>query len=204
MQVPLIPFWARLAAFVALLIAWPALGAPPLHINSGVTDSTNTHLILIASKCGRISKKLGREILSNSCSQCRIIQVQRKRPGAAAPISRVLTVAPRTHTELSFRGPGQSRIMSDRPCKGADQGPQTSTPAEDGKSCIQMRRTQTAGKVGLELLNTCNACRTAVIERIDSKGGRRSQNIVIASRSAIALQALGAAGARILSEKPCR
>ena len=66
-----------------------------------------------------------------------------------------------------------------------------------------MQRIEKFGIIGLALANTCNECRTAVVDRIDASGSRRSQNVVIGGKSVIPLPAKGAAQAGIMSEKPC-
>lgn len=161
-----------------------------------------------ALKCSRLIKTQGGEKLVNTCGQCRIIKVQRKRPGQDAPINRTLTMAPRTTTDLSFRGPGQSRITSDAACGAAGTGGATTGaqkgPQADGQRCIVMQRTVSAGVTGLALANTCGVCRTAVVDRIYNNGSRKSQNVVIAGKSVIPLAAKGAAQAGILHEKPCK
>ena len=65
-----------------------------------------------ATTCSRLFKTAGGEQLINSCNSCRIVKLQRKRPGEGAPINRTYTVPPKTTTNLSFRGPGRSRIVS--------------------------------------------------------------------------------------------
>jgi len=161
-----------------------------------------------ALKCSRLIKTPGGEQLLNTCGSCRIVKVQRKRPGADAPINRTYTVAPKTTTGLSFRGPGRSRVISDTPCRaGAADGAKTGAPPSpegDGKRCILMQRVEKAGISGLALANTCNQCRTAVVDRIDASGSRRSENVVIAGKSVISLPAKGAVQAGIMSEKACR
>ena len=161
-----------------------------------------------ALKCSRLVKSVGGEKLVNTCGSCRIVMIQRKRPGADAPINRTLTLAPKTTTDLSFRGPGQSRILSDTGCSAAGaQGTQSVAPQPqkgDGKHCILMQRTVKAGISGLALANTCGECRTAVVDRIDASGKRRSQNVVIGGKSVIPLPALGAVQAGILHEKSCK
>ncbi len=155
-----------------------------------------------ALKCSRIVKQSGREHLLNRCGTCRIVSIQRKRPGAEAPISRTVTIPAKSNVTLSFRGPGQSRITSDVPCK-PEPGAQSAAPdggQSDGVKCIQLQRTAN----GLALTNTCGRCRTAVVERLDGKGGKRMQNIAIDTRKSIALPAKGAAYARILTEKNCK
>ncbi len=176
---------------VAILLVWPWSSDPA---SAGL-------------KCSRLIKSVGGEKLVNTCGTCRIVNIQRKRPGQPAPINRTLTLAPKTTTDLSFRGPGHSRILSDTGCRaGASNGANTGaaqSPQGDGKRCIVMQRTQNAGVTGLALANTCSECRKAVVDRIDAKGGRRSQNIVIGGKSIIPLPALGAVQAGIQHEKPC-
>ena len=160
-----------------------------------------------ALKCSRLIKTPGGEQLINTCQSCRIVKVQRKRPGANAPINRTYTVPPNTTTNLSFRGPGRSRVISDSPCNSGttgDRKKRANSPPEGGvKRCILMQRVEKAGISGLALANTCSECRTAVVDRIDSNGSRRSQNVVISGKSIIPLPAKGATQAGIISEKPC-
>ncbi|NQU58836.1 MAG: hypothetical protein HQ513_16530 [Rhodospirillales bacterium] len=161
-----------------------------------------------ALKCSRLIKTVGGEQLINTCGSCRIVKIQRKRPSSAAPINRTLTVPPKTTTDLSFRGPGQSRILSDTPCRpsaagSAPTGASKSTKS-DGKRCIVLQRTDKAGVTGLALANTCNECRMAVVDRIDGEGARKSQSIAIGGRSLMPIPALGALQAAILDDQPCK
>lgn len=162
-----------------------------------------------ALKCTRLVKTAGGEQLVNTCGSCRIVKIQRKRPSAAAPINRTLTLAPKTTTGLSFRGPGQSRILSDTACR--PPASTSSAPGKAGKSaraggkrCIVMQRTNKAGVAGLALANTCGECRMAVVERIGGKGERRSQSIAIGGRSLMPIASLGALQAKILDDRPCK
>jgi hypothetical protein len=155
-------------------------------------------------KCSRLIKTPSGEQLINTCGSCRIVKIQRKRPGADAPTNRTYTVPPKTTTDLSFRGPGRSRVLSDSSCRpNAADGAETKATSPPGKRCILMQRVKKAGITGLALANTCNECRTAIVDRIDASGSRRSQTVVISGRSVISLPAKGAAQAGIMSEKPC-
>jgi hypothetical protein len=157
-----------------------------------------------ALKCTRLVKGPGGEKAVNTCGSCRIVMIQRKRPGADAPINRTLTLAAKTTTGLSFRGPGHSRILSDTPCRQPAPNKAPANPQEAAKRCILMQRTVNGGVSGLALANTCDECRTAVVDRIDANGSRRSQNVVIGGKSVIPLTAKGAVQAGILSEKACK
>ena len=190
-----------------IVLTASALGLPgglnaasfkPTHLDEASSLLTQVSL----NRCARLSSRNSREYLSNSCASCRIVSVQRKRPGADAPISRTLTIPPKSNTALSFRGPGHSRITSDAPCK-PDVGTQSNSPSapqNDTIKCIQLGRSAN----GLTLTNICSKCRAAVIERLDTKGGKRMQNVALASRKSMGLPSKGAAYARILTEKNCK
>lgn len=199
-----IPLWARLAALIALLITWPAMASSPTgNITKAQLLASSPLLTTVAMSCSRLTRQLGREALINNCGECRIVKVQRKRPGSSAPINRTLTLAPRTTTQLSFRGPGRSRIMSDSPCRASAIGKvpprRGASLASDGKKCIKIAQTP----AGIGLVNTCTQCRAAVVERVDAKGNRKSQTLVIASTSTMKLPSKGATGMRVQSEKAC-
>jgi hypothetical protein len=161
-------------------------------------------------KCSRLIKVASGEQLINSCNSCRIVKLQRKRPGAAAPITRNYTVPPKTTTNLSFRGPGRSRVLSDTSCHPEvindkhKENKSNKSSSRVGRRCILMQRIDKAGVIGLALANTCKECRIAVVDRIDLSGSRRSQNIAISGNSIIPLPAKGAAQAGIMSEKSCK
>ena len=198
-----IPLWARLAALFALLVTWPAMAANVVKAPVSEIFMSSPHLIPVALGCTRLGKQSGREVLINSCGTCRIVKVQRKRPGASAPINRTLTLAPRTTTQLSFRGPGQSRVMSDTACKSSSVGKvpprQGSSLDNDGKKCLKLAQSP----AGMGLVNACKECRAAVVERVDAQGNRKSQTVVIAGASAVKIPSKGATGVRIQSEKIC-
>jgi len=189
-------------ALAATIVGLPgSLNATTFKL-SKLDDASSLLIRASFNKCTRLRLQNGREQLSNRCASCRIVSVQRKRPGADAPISRTLTVPPKSNTTLSFRGPGHSRITSDAPCK-PEASPQSNSPGtigNDNTKCIQLNRTAN----GLTLTNICSRCRTAVIERLDTKGGKRMQNIALAGRKAMGLPSKGAAYARILTEKNCK
>lgn len=165
-----------------------------------------------AFKCTRLVKTLGGEVLVNSCNSCRIVKIQRKRPSSSAPINRTYPVAAKTKTGLSFRGPGQSTILSDTPCRPTSSNAMSGeapnvdgkTARGDGKRCIILRKTQVAGISGLAVANICKECRMAVIDRINAKGERRSEKVAIAARSMMPIASLGAMQAAILDDKSCK
>jgi len=198
---PFRPFILAVTALVTVAI-WTPATANAAGFKVAQAGSVSPLRVPVALKCSRLGTQNGREILINTCASCRIVGIQRKRPGNDAPISRTVTIPSRARVTLSFRGPGQSRITTDIPCK-ASPGTQAAAPnpaQSDGRRCIQLARSAN----GLALANACGQCRAAVIERLDSRGGKRMQTVVIDAGKAIGLPAKGAAYARILTEKNCR
>lgn len=157
-----------------------------------------------AQKCVRLSTQSGREILVNRCPACRIVRLERKRPGGAFPAQRTYTVPETSRVTLSFRGPGRTRILADEPCRGASPEDAGEAPSGDGRQakCIHLRRTKGGPVV---LFNGCRACRAVVVERAAPGGARKTQTFAVAGRSSVPLARPGApVQARIIAEKPCR
>ena len=160
-----------------------------------------------APKCTHLKKTLSGELIQNTCSSCRVIKVQRKRPGAVAPINRTYTIPPNSNTNLSFRGPGQTRLLSDVPCKSkflSNVNKRTRNSETKEKKCIELKKLNKTGVTALVLLNRCEYCRIAVVDRINSLGSSRLQNIVLAGKSILNLPALGAVQAGVKTEKSCK
>ena len=157
-----------------------------------------------AQKCVRLGTQSGREILVNACPACRIVHLERKRPGGAFPAQRTYTVPESSRVTLSFRGPGRTRILTDEPCRGAspaDAGEESPGTGRQAK-CIHLRRT-TGGPV--VLFNGCRACRAVVVERTGPGGVRKTLTFAVAGGSSVPLARPGApVQARIVAEKPCR
>ena len=155
-------------------------------------------------KCVRLGTQAGREILINPCPACRIVRLERKRPGGAFPAQRTYTVPERSRVTLSFRGPGRTRILSDGPCRGAapeDAGEESPGDGRQAK-CIHFRRTKGGPVV---LVNGCRACRAVVVERAGPGGARKTQTFAVAGGSSVPVARPGApVQARIVAEKPCR
>ena len=59
-----------------------------------------------------------------SVQQSRVVNITRKRPGNAVPVTRTYNVRPNSKIDLPFRGPGRSRITSELPCKGDPGAPE--------------------------------------------------------------------------------
>ena len=157
-----------------------------------------------AQKCVRLGTQAGREILVNRCPACRIVRLERKRPGGGFPAQRTYTVPETSRVTLSFRGPGRTRILTDGPCRGASPEDAGEELPGDGRQakCIHLRRKKGGPVV---LFNGCRACRAVVVERAAPGGTRKTQTFAVAGRSSVPLARPGApVQARIITEKPCR
>ncbi len=179
-----------------LLAAGLALGAAVL--SPAAADAA-------ANQCARLLPTGGREVIINQCSQCRIVNITRKRPGNAVPVSRSFTVLGKSQMTVPFRGPGRSRITSELPCKGepgaaenlADPNPLKRKP----KACVGMEQTPGGG---IALVNTCRVCKAALIERRNrTGGGGKRQAYKVSPKSALEVLPKGSAQIVLLAEVDC-
>ncbi len=158
-----------------------------------------------ANKCTRLLPTGGREVIINQCSRCRIVNITRKRPGNAVPVSRSFNVQPHSQITVPFRGPGRSRITSELPCKGeagaaenlADPNPRK----KDPKICVGMEQTPGGG---IALVNKCKVCKAALIERRNATGGDgKRQAYKVSPKSVVEVLSKGAAQIALLAEVDC-
>ena len=65
--------------------------------------------------------QVGRETLVNTCNQCLVAKIERRRPGneIGTPNMRDFNMPGGTSQPLPFMGPGSTRIMSEAPCPQA-------------------------------------------------------------------------------------
>lgn len=165
-------------ALFALMAITPARALPTGHDN-----------------CVDVVTARGAEYLVNRCGQCRTAEVERQRPGMEKPTQHTYTLPTGAPLQLSFLGPGFTRVRSDRACPGTTR---REASADDGQACVSLQRSPQSGPV---MLNECNGCRQVVLQRF---GADTTQNkYLLAGRSYMPIQANGAAGARILSDGPC-
>ncbi len=198
---PRLPRPAHTFLGVVAVAALAGPGGPPA---GGEGPAGPLPEIAKARKCVRLGTQAGRGILVNACPACRIVHLERKRPGGAFPAQRTYTVPERSRVTLSFRGPGRTRILTDEPCRSASPEDAGEEPPGDGRQakCIHLRRT-TGGSV--VLFNGCRACRAVVVERAGAGGARKTQTFAVAGGSSVPLARPGApVQARIVTEKPCR
>lgn len=146
----------------------------------------------------------GRELLYNACGECRVATVERQRPGEGFPISRKYTIPGNSVTQMSFRGPGSTRITGDAACDTAarkDQSAASPKVAPASPSCTQMIR---RGDGTLAAANSCQDCRSVTIERVDARGASTSEVYAIDARQSVPVDPMGAVRAKIIGETGCR
>ncbi len=181
---------ALLAALAVLVLAWPA-----------VSEARS------ASKCTRVLRDASGEMLQNGCGGCRLVSVQRTRPGADKPTAQTLTVPEGTRQPLPFLGPGRTRITAERPCPGAAPEPEPLRAGDAAaalqsadRKCVRFLKTRTGDAA---LVNPCPVCRTVKVEFVDTAGNRNHRAFAIAPRAPITVPSEGLAKARILTDTPC-
>ena len=158
------------------------------------------------NKCTRLQPTGGLEVIINTCNKCRVVNIIRKRPGNAVPVTRKYNIQPNSKITVPFRGPGRSRITSELPCKGdpgaainlADPKPKKKKPA---KVCVALEKSKDGGVL---LVNTCTVCKAALIERQDSSGGNsKRQAYKVEAKSTVPVPQNGAARVGFLAEVDC-
>ncbi len=198
--------WMGLAVF--LTAASPAAAGPAVTPAPGQVMGPGVSPFFVeikASRCARLLPRDGREVIVNNCSQCRIVNITRKRPGIAAPVSRSFNVQPKSTLQVPFRGPGRSRVTSVLPCRGEDgaainlvnPGPQKKT----ANVCVSLEQAKAGGIV---LVNKCRACKAVLVERQNRLGGKaKRQAYKMAPQSVQAVSSKGAARVGLLAEVNC-
>jgi hypothetical protein len=151
------------------------------------------------AKCVELTRSIGGEKLVNGCGNCRLVSVERSRPGANFPTVRTITVPDKTRQALPFRGPGHTRITGESACPGSADDWQ-GNPAARSPECIQFGQTYDGTAV---LVNPCVECRTAAVERIDLAGNLSFRSYPVAPKSTVDLPTDGLARARIVRDDPC-
>ena len=183
----------------ALLASWPGSVSGASQSVFPSTAASSPLLRLVAKgQCVMLGRQSGRELLVNTCKTCGIVKVTRKRPGSNPAIHREYPVPAKSKTELSFRGPGQTRLVSDAPCFDEEKAAEEDSGA---KKCTQLQRRIDGGLV---VINTCNGCRQVVTERLGPGGFKDKQTLTIAGLAYVPVKSKGASTAKILSEKKCR
>ena len=137
-----------------------------------------------------------RDVLVNGCGQCRAVTVQRQKRGSGFPIKREFRVPARGKIQMSFRGPGKTRVIADAPC---DQ-PEAIDKYEI-KDCAKIAKSKSGSPV---LLNACPVCRGVVLEKVAANGRAERGTYIVGARTALPVPLRGAARLQIVNEIPCK
>jgi len=158
-----------------------------------------------ANQCVRIQRQGNIETFINSCNVCQVATITRSRPGNQVPTGRQINVQARSTFPGPFRGPGRSRITSERPCKGERGGQKDliesfNQPNTEPK-CVNMER---SADNGVTLVNTCGECRAVAIERTVASNGKRARDyVVLAGRGRVPVASRGYSSVGLLAEILC-
>ncbi len=184
-------------AGITAVVAAPSAGGPV--VPDRALAAVAGPLPVSQDKCVSLIQRQGAWTLVNACASCRTAKVERKRPGTAVPVNRSYTLPARARAPLGFKGPGRTRLTLDAPCAGA--GAPKAAAALSDPVCARLARTQDGVPA---LVNTCDACRTVVVERLGPGTARSTQQYAIEGRAHVRLASKGAAGVRLVGERQCR
>ncbi len=158
-----------------------------------------------AARCIRIIRQGNIETMVNTCNTCVVANIIRSRPGNAVPVGREFNIQPRSDFPVPFKGPGRTRINSEKPCpgeRGADQDLMESfNQPKAEKKCVSMERSQ---RYDVVLINKCGLCKAVAIERVTADGASRSRNyMALAGGSTVPVRANGFAAVGLVGEIDC-
>ncbi len=166
-------------------------------LSVAVTLALTPALAIGISQCVTLAGGSGNKRLINRCPVCRVVKVERTRPGASAPVYRKFTLPRNSRISVSLYGPGRSRVVSDTPCAGADK--RNRQIVSKAGTCVRFNRKGD----GLVLVNSCQVCRSVMLERTNKNGSRKNQSFAIAPRTIVPVAARGSVSAKILNEMTC-
>lgn len=152
------------------------------------------------SVCVKILATSSGPVMVNACGSCRKVEVERDRKGGSLPVRRTYVAPPSSRIDLKVTAAGRIRILRDLPCDGASAQPDPAAQG-DGESCVIIT---SRPRIGPVLVNGCQSCRAGLLERIYEDGERRSEPFALGPGSAVPLDAMGASGAVVAMEGPCR
>lgn len=194
------PLWLRLLALLllaAMIVGWPGAAAGGPLASADKSSQPNPLLVEVKSRCIVTQRnRSGRDVLVNRCSQCRMVKLQRKTSGGSFPQSRTYRVNGGKQVQLSFRGRGQTRLLSEGPCQSERQA--ALDPAHRDCAKIAKRKDGTPA-----LVNACPICKGVVVERIAGNGQKQRQVYTMSGQSMIRIPLRGAAIIRVVSELSC-
>ncbi len=166
-------------------------------LSAAVALALTPALAIGISQCVTLVGGNGNKKLINRCPVCRVAKVERMRPGAAAPVYRKFTLPKNSRISVSLYGPGRSRVISDLPCAGA--GKRNKQAISKAGTCVRFSRKGD----NLVLVNSCQVCRSVMLERTNKDRSRKNQSFAIAARAIVPVTARGSVSAKIINEMSC-
>ena len=158
-----------------------------------------------ANRCTRLIPTGGREVIVNSCNTCRTVGITRKRPGIALPVMRSFSVQAKSSFQVPFRGPGRSRLTSERACKGevgaSENLVEPGLRRKTTNVCVSLEKVKTGG---VALVNKCKVCKAALIERQNRLGGNvQRQAYKVGPKTVLPVPSKGQARVGLVGEIDC-
>jgi len=183
-----------IAALAAMVLGGPARAdAGPRSISSTAIESQIQRVA--GGQCVQAVNRLEGDILVNRCNECRIAHIEHQRRGQNFPLTRSYRIPERGKMELSFKGSGRTRVLSDGPCD-----PEKPAAAEEVKDCAMLARRKNGEPA---LVNACPVCRGVVIERLASNGRRDRETFALSPRTLLPIARREATQIKIVSEQSC-
>ncbi|MEO5337741.1 MAG: hypothetical protein H7841_12735 [Magnetospirillum sp. WYHS-4] len=136
--------------------------------------------------------------LVNACDSCRVAKIEVTRPGAGTPVARSYTLAERSKLPLPLKGANKVRVVGDQACAPSS----TAAPEAAAKTCLTLAANKQGNPV---LLNSCDSCRSAMLEWQMPDNVLIQENATVVARSFAALtQKDDALNVRLTGERECR
>lgn len=156
-------------------------------------------------RCTRLIPTGGREIIVNSCNTCQTVGITRKRPGIALPVMRSFSVQAKSTFQVPFRGPGRSRLTSERACKGETGATRNlvvpGLKKKTVEACVSLEKVKSGG---VALVNKCKVCKAALIERQNRLGGNvQRQAYKVPGSTVLPVPSKGQARVGLVGEIDC-
>jgi len=192
------PLWQRL--ILILLLATIAAGWPRVaggqSLSQTLAAKNHRPAVTAPGQCVQAVNRVEGDVLVNLCNECRIADITHKRQGDGFPLTRSYRVPESGRVELSFRGSGKTRVVSEHPC----ETPQAQTTDTGYKDCAKLARHKNGDAA---LINACPVCRGVVIERLAGNGQRQRETFALSGRTLVPVPLRGAAKITIVSELAC-
>jgi len=160
-----------------------------------------SRILQVGGGCTRLLRLEGRDVLVNTCSDCRNVQIVRSRSGGGLPEVRTFRVEPKNRFALPYKTAGSTRITSDEACapQSADDRKNDRAVAEASAQCVLIAKVAR----GYVLLNRCPACRSTVVRWSYADGSEKNFPLVIDARKSVAVPNAGEVGVTVAHEEPC-